>query len=160
MKIITALQIKLTQGEQAAMIGKGTKNLEAYIKCLQSLASLLTQTKEGSALGRRLAEESIALDPKYPRPYVALSQTYVLDILLGTTESPEEDLGKAKELLEKAIAIDSSESCAHAFMGTIYLMSRQYDKALTQVERAVSLNPNDASILVRLIIDFRISNAI
>ena len=42
MKIITALQVKLTQGEQAAMIGKGTKNLEAFLKCLQSLASLTT----------------------------------------------------------------------------------------------------------------------
>ena len=37
MKIITALQVKLTQGEQAAMIGKGTKNLEAFIKYLQAL---------------------------------------------------------------------------------------------------------------------------
>ena len=81
--IITALQVKLTYGEQAHVMGKGTKNLEAFIKCLQSLSSLHTHTKEGNALGRKLAEESIALDPGYPRPYVALAQTYMLDILLG-----------------------------------------------------------------------------
>jgi len=150
MKIITALQVKLTQGEQAAMIGKGTKNLEAFIKCLQSLASLLTHTKEGNALGRKLAEESIALDPKYPRPYVALAQTYMLDILLGTTESPENSMAKALELLKKAITLDDSEAAAHGVLGYLYAMTGQYDKAIAEAERSVSLNPNDASNLTRM----------
>jgi adenylate cyclase len=150
MKIITALQVKLTQGEQAAMIGKGTKNLEAFIKCLQSLASLTTHTKEGNALGRKLAEESIALDPKYPRPYVALAQTYMMDILLGTTESPERSMAKALELLKKAIALDDSEAAAHGVLGYLYAMMGQYDKAIAEAERSVSLNPNDASNLTRL----------
>jgi adenylate cyclase len=150
MKIITALQVKLTQGEQAAMIGKGTKNLEAFIKCLQSLASLTTHTKEGNALGRKLAEESIALDPKYPRPYVALAQTYMLDILLGTTESPERSMAKALELLKKAITLDDSEAAAHSVLGYLYTMMGQHDKAIAEAERAVSLNPNDASNLTRM----------
>jgi len=150
MKIITALQVKLTQGEQAAMIGKGTKNLEAFLKCLQSLASLTTHTKEGNALGRKLGEEAIALDPKYPRPYVALAQTYMLDILLGTTESPERSMTKALELLKKAIALDDSEAAAHGVLGYLYAMMGQYDKAIAEAERSVSLNPNDASNLTRM----------
>lgn len=150
MKIITALQVKLTQGEQAAMIGKGTKNLEAFLKCLQSLANLTTHTKEGNALGRELAEEAIALDPKYPRPYVALAQTYMLDILLGTTESPERSMAKALELLKKAITLDDSEAAAHGVLGYLYAMMGQYDKAIAEAERSVSLNPNDASNLTRM----------
>jgi len=150
MKIITALQVKLTQGEQAAMIGKGTKNLEAFLKCLQSLASLTTHTKEGNALGRKLAEEAIALDPKYPRPYVALAQTYMLDILLGTTESPGRSMAKALELLKKAITLDDSEAAAHGVLGYLYAMMGQYDKAIAEAERSVSLNPNDASNLTRM----------
>jgi len=150
MKIITALQVKLTQGEQAAMIGKGTKNLEAFLKCLQSLASLTRHTKEGNAMGRKLAEEAIALDSKYPRPYVALAQTYMLDILLGTTESPERSMAKALELLKKAIALDDSEAAAHGVLGYLYAMMGQHDKAIAEAERSVSLNPNDASNLTRL----------
>ena len=45
--------------------------------------------------------KSIALDPKYPRGYIALAQTYLLDILLGTTESPEQSMAKATELIKK-----------------------------------------------------------
>jgi adenylate cyclase len=150
MKIITALQVKLTQGEQAAMIAKGTKNLEAFLKCLQSLASLTTHTKEGNALGRKLAEEAIALDPKYSRPYVALAQTYILDVLLGITESPEKSMAKAMELIKKAISLNETDAAAHGVLGYMYTMMGQHDKAIVEAERSVSLNPNDASNLTRL----------
>ena len=36
MKILTALQVKLTEGEQARVFSKGTVNLEAYLKWLQA----------------------------------------------------------------------------------------------------------------------------
>jgi adenylate cyclase len=150
MKIITAMQVKLTVGELANLWAKGTKNLDAYLKCMEAYTNYLRTTKEGNALGKKLAEEVIALDPNYPRGYVLLAQIYLWDILLGTTESPEKSLAKAKELAEKAIALDNSESTAHGLMGSIYLMSRQHDKAITQVERAISLNPNDATNLIRL----------
>jgi adenylate cyclase len=150
MKIITAMQVKLTVGELANLWAGGTKNLEAYLKCMEAYTNYLRTTKEGNALGKKLAEEVIALDPKYPRGYVLLAQIYLWDILLGTTESPEKSLAKAKDLAEKAIALDNSESTAHGLLGSIYLMSRQHDKAITQVERAISLNPNDASNQIRL----------
>jgi adenylate cyclase len=150
MKIITAMQVKLTVGELANLWAEGTKNLDAYLKCMEAYTNYLRTTKEGNALGKKLAEEVIALDPKYPRGYVLLAQIYLWDILLGTTESPEKSLVRAKDLAEKAIALDNSESTAHGLLGSIYLMSRQHDKAITQVERAISLNPNDASNSIRL----------
>jgi adenylate cyclase len=150
MKIITAMQVKLTVGELANLWAGGTKNLDAYLKCMEAYTNYLRTTKEGNALGKKLAEEVIALDPKYPRGYVLLAQIYLWDILLGTTESPEKSLAKAKDLAEKAIALDNSESTAHGLLGSIYLMSRQHDKAITQVERAISLNPNDAGNQIRL----------
>ncbi len=101
MKIITAMQVKLTVGELANVWAKGTKNLEAYLKCMEAFTNYFRQTKEGNALGKKLAEEVIALDPKYPRGYIVLAQTHLWDILLGTTESPEKSLAKAKELTRK-----------------------------------------------------------
>jgi TolB-like protein/class 3 adenylate cyclase/Tfp pilus assembly protein PilF len=149
MKIITALQVKLTIGEVAHTMAKGTKNLEAYIKCMQSVAILGRHTKEGNAMGRKFAEEAIALDPKYSRAYVALAQTYMLDVLLGTTDSPEQSMAKARELIKKAIALDDSEPDAHAVLGYMYTMMGQHDKAIAEVERAVSLNPNSVGSLGR-----------
>jgi TolB-like protein/Tfp pilus assembly protein PilF len=150
MKIITALQVKLTQGEQVYMMAKGTTNLEAFLKYMQSIASLTTHTKEGNATGRKLAEEAIALDPNYSRGYIALAQTYMLDVMLGTTESPEISLNKATGLLRRAIALDESEPAAHAVLAYMYTMLGQHDRAVAEIEQAVSLNPNDSGNLGRM----------
>jgi adenylate cyclase len=150
MKIITAMQVKLTIGEFANVVAKGTENLEAYIKCLQASANFSRQTKEGNALGRKLAEEAIALDPNYPRGYVYLAQTHCMDILLGTSESPEKSMGKAMKLIEKAIALDESEAEARGVLGVMYSWMGQHEKAVAQVEQAVSLNPNSVTNLIRL----------
>jgi adenylate cyclase len=148
--IITALQVKLTYGEFANIAAKGTENLEAFIKYMQAIANLTRHTKEGKAMGQKLAEEAIALDPKYPKGYIALAQTHILDIWFGTTDSPEKTLTKALELLEKAIALDDSDPDAHGVLGYVYTMMGQHDKAIAEVERAVSLNPNSFGNLLRL----------
>jgi adenylate cyclase len=149
MKIITALQVKLTAGELATLWAKGTKNLEAYLKYMQAYANYSFQTKEGNTLAKKLAEEVIALDPNYPRGYILLAQTHLWDILLGITESPDQSLAKATELAKKALALDDSDTSAHGMLGGIYVMSRQYDKAIAQVERTISLNPNSWDSFIR-----------
>ena len=151
MKIITAVQVELTAGERANVAAKGTKNLEAFMKYMQAIENLTRQTKEGNMAGRKLAEEAITLDSKYSKGYIALAQTHLIDIMIGTTESPEQSLVKASELLKKAIVFNISEPDGHSNLGIVYLMMRQYEKALSEVERAVSLNPNHFGSLLRLV---------
>ena len=151
MKIITAVQVELTAGERANVAAKGTKNLEAFMKYMQAIENLTRQTKEGNMAGRKLAEEAITLDSKYSKGYIALAQTHLIDIMIGTTESPEQSLLKASELLKKAIVFNISEPDGHSNLGIVYLMMRQYEKALSEVERAVSLNPNHFGSLLRLV---------
>jgi len=64
-KIIIALQVKLTEGEQAIVYGKGTNNLEAYLKIVEANWLLHQSTKEGVIKARLLAEEAISLDSNY-----------------------------------------------------------------------------------------------
>ena len=47
------------------MMAKGTRNLEAYFKVLQSTDYRRRQNVEDNVKARRLAEEAIALDPDY-----------------------------------------------------------------------------------------------
>jgi adenylate cyclase len=144
-KIRTALQVNLTEGEQARLLAKGTDNLEAYIKLLQGREHEYRMNKEDNALARELFEEAIALDPGNARPYAFLATTYLLDITFGSSKSPRESLAKAMKLTQKAIALDESYATAHGFLGYLYTMARQDEKAITESERGVALNPNEAS---------------
>jgi adenylate cyclase len=150
MKVITALQVKLTAGEMAGVIAKGTKNIDAFIKYVQAYELMTRLTKEGNAQAKKVLEEAIALDPEYSRLYMGLAQTHFYDVWLGTTEPPEQSLARALELAQKAISLDDSNAAAHGTLGEIYVMKRQYDKAIAECERAVSLDPNSAENTFRL----------
>jgi adenylate cyclase len=150
LKITTALQVKLTAGEHARLMAKGTTNLEAYLKYMQFRDQSQHITKEGNAAARKLAEEIIALDPKYPTGYFALAITHNVDIQLGLSESPQQSLAQAIELAKKAISLDNSFSHAYSVLGMSYVRTRQYDKGVAEAERAVALDPNSADSLVML----------
>jgi TolB-like protein/Flp pilus assembly protein TadD len=144
MKIITALQVKLTPGETVHLMAKGGKNIDAYIKSLQAGELIGKGTKEGISQARKLLEEAISLDPMYPRLYVMLVFTHHLDVWYGTTKSPEQSLARAFELARKAISLDDSNASAHSALGKTYAMAKQYDKAIAACEQAVSLDSNSS----------------
>jgi adenylate cyclase len=143
-KIITAMQVKLTEGEQARAIAKGTNNLEAYLKCLQANELIYRFSVESNALGKQLAEEAIALDPEYAGAYRVLARAQMMDVWLGTSKSPKQSIAEAIELVQKALLLDNTYADAHGTLGSLYTMTGQYDEAIAEAEQAVALNPNSA----------------
>lgn len=143
-QILISLQVKLTEGEQVRLYGKGTENLEAYLKHLQGHQYARLFNKEGNFLARQMFEEAIALDPNYAMAYIYLAIIYVLDVWLGVSNSPEESLMCALELVKKALSIDDALPEAHGISGLVYLLQRQHDKAISEIELAVNSNPNSA----------------
>jgi adenylate cyclase len=149
-EIITALQVKLTEAEEARVLAKCTDNLEAYLKLLQGREHVHRLNKEDNAQGRQLINEAIALDPQYASAYTYLAGTHHLDAWLGSSKSPRESTAKAIELAQKAIALDDSLAEAHGLLGYLYTMTRQHDKGIVKAERGVALDPNSASALAWL----------
>jgi len=150
MKIITALQVKLTSGEMIHVLAKGAKNIDAFTKYLQAVDLWTRQTKETNAQAKKLLEEAIALDPEYPGPYIGLAKTYGMDVFFGTTESPDQSLARAFEFAQKAISLDNMNGAAYSVLSWLYATKRQYEKAIAESERAVSLNLNSAESYMRL----------
>ena len=146
MKVLTAVQVRLTMGEVARLSEKGTKNLDAYLKVLQGREIKTgTMNKERIERAMQLFEEAIALDPGYALAYSWLSTTHFDLVVLGASESPRESLQRAVELGKKAIALDESNSHVHSLLVFPYMYLREFDKAISEAEKAVSLCPNSAS---------------
>ena len=157
LKIVTALQVKLTVGQISNVWAKGTKSLEAYLRLMQAREAGERWTKEGNALARKLAEEATVLDPNYAEAYLRLSATYLMDLTYGTTESPAQSLTRGEEYVQKALSIEESSPEGHAFLGRIYLTKRQYEKAIDEGERALALSPN--SDFIQAALAFSLYNA-
>jgi adenylate cyclase len=147
-EIITAMQVKLTEGEQARAAARGTDNLEAYLKCLQANELMRYSYTEGVALAKKLAQEAIALDPMYAWAYYLLGRCHEVDVWLGKSTSPKQSLAKAKELFQKASVLDDNLAEAHGNLSFLCSMARQHDKAVAQAKKAVALDPNSADAYV------------
>jgi len=146
--IISALQVKLTEGEQARVYGKGTDNLEAYLKVMEANWIYSKGTKEQVTKARQLAEEAISLDSNYALAYCILAGTHLLDLWLGLSKSPQESVNLAIELCQKAIFMDCSLAQAHMRLGYVYAaMIRQHDEGIAEGEKALALAPNSADIV-------------
>ena len=144
MKVLTAMRVALTHGEQARVIDKGTKNLDAYLKLLEAFAQMNVGSRESMALARQSAEDSLRLDPQYASAQVALAHIDIMEVFLGASKSPRESLDRAEELTKKIIFSDDSHMYAHAVLTLTYVFKRQFDKAIPEAEKAVALSPSSA----------------
>ncbi len=150
LKILNSLHVKLTGGEQDRVYGKGTNNLEAYIKVLQGRDYYWRLNREGNILAKKLFEEAIALDPKYPAPYWLLGMTHIMDTWFDWGQSKEDSLSRAMELAQKTIGLDDLDSNAHGLLSAAYRLKGDHDKAIAEGKRAVELDPNSADAHVWL----------
>jgi len=142
--IAIALQIKLTEGEQARILFKETKNLEAWTLDTQSWNLLQRFTPDDNARARELANQSIKLDPQSGFAWSLLAYTYYDAALLGWCESFEECFKKAIELNQKALTLNKDLFCATAMRGGIYLLQGQYERAIETGRRSIELAPSQA----------------
>jgi TolB-like protein/Tfp pilus assembly protein PilF len=150
LQIISALQVKLTEGEMAGMRARGTDNLEAYLKACEGSEYINRFTKDDNLKARQIAEQVIALDPNYANGYTFLGFTYFFDVFYGWTESPREFLKNAFDLAQRAITLDESRENTHRLLGCVYQITRQPDKAIAEFERAVAVAPNSSNALAGL----------
>ncbi len=142
--IVRAMQVSLTKGDQARLIGRSTKNLDAYLKAIQAYEQFLLMNRQGSIKAKDLANEAIALDPKYAFPYSTLANAHMLDVWFKFSPSPEESMRLAADAAHKALSLDESDPAVYGALSNLYIMQRQYDKALASAERALELSPAGA----------------
>jgi adenylate cyclase len=144
-KILSALQIKLTEGEIARWFEKGTNSLEAYLVVLKGREFFYRQDREGNSIAQNLFQEAIAHDPNYAIAYSYLARTHNMDMWFGSSKSPGESLKQALKFAKKAIALDENLADAHSILGYIYTLMRQHEQAIAEGKKAVELAPNSDS---------------
>ena len=142
LNVVTALQIELTQGELARVRRRGTQNLKAWLLISQSFEHFMDFTREGNERARKLAEEALALDPRYPDAHVRLARTHLLDFQTGWAASRDESLKRSVELARRALELDPDYPDTYVLLGDIYLFLHQHEAALAAVRKAVALSPS------------------
>jgi adenylate cyclase len=145
-KILTALRVKITEGDQALYRDKGLRNLDCSLKLLEGFNYSYRFDLEGNNKARQMAKEALALCPESSEAYYLLAITQLMDYWFGSSEHPSESIEKAIDLAEKAIALDDNYAEPHGLLSHLYSIERDYEKAIMEGKRAVALNPNGADV--------------
>ena len=148
LRILSAMQVKLTEGEQVRWRGGPPQNAETVLKYWEATRQVLKFTKESNAICKRLAGEMITEDPDSPLGYDIMAQALFMEPWFGSTTNPKESLEKAVEMAQKGIALDAGRGHAHSVLAYIYSMRREYEKAIAEGKLAVQLEPSGADCIV------------
>ncbi len=147
-KIVAALQVKLTEGEQEQVARRYTENLEAYDYFLRG-RDQVRATNVTNAQAREMFERAIELDPGFAAAYAILSYTHYRDWLNQWSEGPQ-GLERAFEAAQKAVALDDSLPLARAYLAWVYVWKSHHEQAIAEAKRAIALDPNFADGYLRL----------
>jgi adenylate cyclase len=148
LKILTAIQVKLTAGEQVSgyeKYFKGNKGLDCYLKFQEGLNHFQGHNPDDTRRARRITEEAMQMCPENPMLYGLMGQINQMEYWLGLGKSPKESIEKSMEMAQKALALDDSCAVAHGLLSILYTLKREYEKAIAEGERAIALEPGGAN---------------
>jgi adenylate cyclase len=150
LNVLTALEVKLTDGDRARGLRGNTKNLEAYQLLRRGMSIWFRNSKEGNPEARKLFEQAVELDPNYAFGWNMLGWTHQASAGRGWSEDPEQDRARALELAHKALALDPSGGAPYLILASSSQQRGQYDEAISFAEKAVALIPNNPVVVSRL----------
>jgi TolB-like protein len=147
-KIVAALAVKLSTGEQEKINRKETDNIEAYDAFLKGWEHYRRWTPEDFRKAIPYFERAIELDPHYGRAYAAIASVYTEGYIkawdwshvLGLSAEAMPSL--AGEYLQTAR--DNPTPLAHRVASKWFRILLYPEKAVAEAERAIALDPNDA----------------
>jgi adenylate cyclase len=139
MAVTVALQVELTDGQQARMRFGSTRNFEAWGYAVKGMGFLYKFGREDIARSRELFEKAAKIDPEYWAAVLLLAWTHKIDAHLGYTDSKEKSLKLSFELAKKSVAMNDKNPSVHSLLSQIHMIQGNHEKAIQEGKKAVTL---------------------
>ncbi|MDP6786664.1 MAG: BTAD domain-containing putative transcriptional regulator [Rhodospirillales bacterium] len=140
-EIVTALDVKLLRGEQAAVWHKTLKDREALVQFYKGIQEFFKLRKDANLRARKLFE---AVEKRQPEVSTGATWTALCHWFdaFKAWDDPAVSLDLAGEWAEKAVRFDDADGQAHMVLSHVHLINRRFDDALIVGREAISLRPN------------------
>jgi TolB-like protein/DNA-binding winged helix-turn-helix (wHTH) protein len=145
--IVGTLAVKVTRLEEERAAAKPPENLEAYDLVLRARALLRKSDRVANRQARALLDRSLQLAPDYAQAWLEYATAERQSSIFGWTEDPTLSLQRVEQFAQRVLALDDpgSHAQAHGLLGVVYAIAGKFEQALVEADRAIELNPNDAS---------------
>lgn len=148
-QIVSALQVNLTPVDRALVERKPTNSVEAYDFFLKGRANFYRFTAEHLTEAVRCFEEAIEIDPDFADAFGYLSYCYFSG-WVNMRPGFDDGLDRASEFAKRGVSIDSKSAIALTRLGWAEAFFRRYDEAVANLEKAITLAPDNAELYATL----------
>jgi adenylate cyclase len=151
-RIVDALKVTLSPAEKARLADSGTPDIDAYDCYLRGreLLALNPKNRETFEQSAKFFMRALELDPSYSQAYAGLSVAYNFDYQNRWSDDPDNSLRLAKHNAEQAIEKNPNEPFARLVSSWAAIFEKDLDRAKSEADIALSLNPNSSGAYVNL----------
>ena len=142
--IADTLKAKLTGSEEHAISARPTENTEAHQLYLRGRYFWNKRTGPDFRKAMDYFKQAIDQDSNYALAYAGLADSYVLLSYYGV-ETLQQSIPPAKAAAQKALELDPTLAEPHSTLGLILFFDFDFAESKKEFERAIALNPNDAT---------------
>ena len=143
-RIVDALKVTLSPAEKARLAESEPSNIDAYDYLLRGREIMLGKEKNRSTFEEaiRFFNKALALDPNYSQAHASLAFAHIFDYQNRWSDDPDNSLQLAKQYAQRAVEKDPNEPLAHCVTGLAASFEKDLDRAKSEIDIALSLNPN------------------
>jgi adenylate cyclase len=149
-ELITALQVTLTEGEQARFWNRGTTDSRAWELYQRGRHSERASSRTGQRECMRLFRGAICLDPRFGPAAVALGYIHMDELRRGFAADPRRSQDAMLTLHRRAGHLDPQFPEWHGLGAYMALLDRNYDHAIAQMLAALRISPNNPELYGQL----------
>lgn len=107
-------------------------------------------TTDARAEAIRMLSRAVELDPGFARAWMTLGLAHTVDAFNAFTPDSAASVGRWRECVEKALALDPTDPMTRLYMGALRAFDGDISGAAEEYDRALALAPNDADVLSML----------
>ncbi len=145
-EIVTALRVRLTDGEDALSWNKGIQSIDAWRWALEAVELFFKFNPADITHARDLLHRSIELEPHYAYAWAMIGCCDWYLARIGPSEDAQDLIDRAERSVAKSLHLDETLSWSHFSRGMVLLYRRQFDEAVSAMQKAVALLPGDANV--------------
>ena len=143
-EIVSALEVRLTLGEQARVWRKRSGSLLVYEYCLKGRSLYANFARHTHAQARAEFERALEINPVFTPALVFMGYTLTDQTRFGWEKDPAATYEAALDCAARALAPDPGCGEAYTIIGYVRTFQRRHDEAVAAAEKAISLSPSGA----------------
>jgi adenylate cyclase len=146
-EIVSALQLALTEGEQAQLWRRGTQSGVAWEQFQRGHDLERRYTRQGHQKAVEHYRMALKIDPSYLSAMVALAFCKLDEVRMGWTLEPSNAVFEADQLCQKALALQPQHADVQALLAFIRYFQNRLQEATGAMNRAVTLASHSPEII-------------